>query len=146
MSFFYDHIHKEEWFTFSWPSISQIIGSMYWFSIWFHCCCRHIFIFSMQFLWSRDTERDVSWGWMCYHSNKLTHWQDCTISFSHRVSATDVANELWSFPAFVDVGRVDTPVKEERCHCILRLGRKDDHGLPCSLYNHPSLCFVCSDF
>lgn len=78
------------------------------------------------------------WGWMCYHSNKLTHWQDCTISLSRRVSAADVANELWSFPAFVVVGRGDTPVREEICDSILRLGRKNDHILPCTLYNPPS--------
>lgn len=51
------------------------------------------------------------WGWMCYHSNKLTHWQDCTILLSHRGLAADVANELWSFPAFGVARRLDTPVR-----------------------------------
>lgn len=135
--FLYHYINKDGWSTYCWTSICLLSG--YWFTLWFLCCCFYSCIFIIAVLPKHGCREGCEkWGWMCYHSNKLTHWQDCTILLSHRVSAADVANGMCWFPAFVDAGRGDPPCPGKRCPSIRRLGRvmigKDDDGLLHTLF------------
>lgn len=72
-------------------------------------CC----FFSATIISSEDTGWDASWhSGMCYHSNKLTHWQDCSIS--HWATGRQQQMQPLSCGGFVceaDAGRRgDTPL------------------------------------
>lgn len=86
--------------------------------IWYHC----------QFSWRREgCEQE---GGMCYHSNKLTHWQDCTIYLTYGVSAADDGH--WSAMALCcwwhREGRRRPCWSKELQHPQLRVGDDGESG------------------